>query len=213
MTDSKSHPEKWRQIVAETIYYYDRLPERSAEREAFFRLEFEQIRKKFGTTYQEIIAHLSQKDSYDACQALLTAISWKIYQHEPMTPIELGLMGVYGLNTEVNNGGFHQYFFNSAGDDWPFVLWMLEEAQDKPGFQRFKQVLSIFPGGHPATIRKQRWRQLEELEKWPWRSWLSERHFDKHSKSYYAEQYPKNELFWRLVKERLPLVEFQLPGL
>jgi Domain of unknown function (DUF4375) len=28
-----------------------------------------------------------------------------------------------GVEMEVNNGGFHQYFSNSTGDDWDIILW------------------------------------------------------------------------------------------
>ena len=43
-----------------------------------------------------------------------------------LTPAERRLMALGGLRAEVNNGGFHQYFFNSAGD---LVTDALDAAQ------------------------------------------------------------------------------------
>jgi hypothetical protein len=33
-----------------------------------------------------------------------------------LTAAELRLLAIGGLRSDVNNGGFHQYFFNTAGD-------------------------------------------------------------------------------------------------
>ena len=43
-----------------------------------------------------------------------------------LTPAERRLLALGGLRAEVNNGGFHQYFFNSAGD---LVTDALDAAQ------------------------------------------------------------------------------------
>src|SRR5215472_4022596 len=57
---------------------------------------------------------------------------WAVYQRLTakdqgrLTPAERRLLALGGLRAEVNNGGFHQYFFNSAGD---LVTDALDAAQ------------------------------------------------------------------------------------
>jgi hypothetical protein len=57
---------------------------------------------------------------------------WAVYERLPakdqgrLTPAERRLLALGGLRAEVNNGGFHQYFFNSAGD---LVTDALDAAQ------------------------------------------------------------------------------------
>jgi|HubBroStandDraft_4_1064222.scaffolds.fasta_scaffold92213_4 hypothetical protein len=47
---------------------------------------------------------------------------WAAFEHvshaDPtrLTQADRQLLALGGLRDEVNNGGFHQYFFNSAGD-------------------------------------------------------------------------------------------------
>ena len=36
--------------------------------------------------------------------------------YETLSPVERDMLHVYLLETEVNNGGFDQYFFNTSGD-------------------------------------------------------------------------------------------------
>ena len=54
--------------------------------------------------------------------------SLALHDSSSLTTHERRLVAVGGLRTEVNNGGFHQYFYNSAGD-------LADEAPRGPRWQ------------------------------------------------------------------------------
>jgi hypothetical protein len=68
---------------------------------------------------------------------------------------------VYWLETEVNNGGFDQYFFNSSGDYAIDTPAMLEEIGAHHTAQIVKEAISIFPGGAPSRDREERLKMYE----------------------------------------------------
>jgi len=77
---------------------------------------------------------------------------------------EKALMAVYELEGEVNNGGFEQYFFNSAGD---------HAVEAVPGFLRIgaikmadivRRALAVYPGDAPSSNREVRWEQTDKIE-------------------------------------------------
>jgi hypothetical protein len=71
---------------------------------------------------------------------------------------------VDGLAGEVMNGGFNQYFFNSAGDDAAATI----EALDAIGASTTRALLvdacSKFPGGMPSSEWFQRQKALELVD-------------------------------------------------
>ncbi len=71
---------------------------------------------------------------------------------------------VDGLLSEVMNGGFNQYFFNSAGNDAAVAV----EALDAIGATQTRALLmeacSMFPGGMPSTDRFVRQDDLERVD-------------------------------------------------
>lgn len=73
-------------------------------------------------------------------------------------------VAIWNLETEVNNGGFDQYLFNSSGDHARFVLDALREVGAGPIADICEQVYGILPGGAPATERDERQGQLEAAE-------------------------------------------------
>ena len=171
-----------------------------------FRQNFEKIRRDLGNTFAEILAREPEVGRDRIHDAIHQAISWKKWIRQPLEQIESAYMGVYAMHVEVNNGGFHQFFFNSAGDYWRDVLWLMREVHDTDGVRRLQQVTSVFPKGEPSVVRTERWKQLTDLEKWPWKKWRSNRHFRHHDLQYFEKPFPDRELFWKVVRERMPAV-------
>lgn len=83
---------------------------------------------------------------------------------ESLSHVERVLYHVYWLESEVNNGGFDQFFFNSSGDyalDTPAAL---DEIGAHHTANLVRRALGIFPGGSPSRDRKQRIEQLDSME-------------------------------------------------
>jgi hypothetical protein len=70
---------------------------------------------------------------------------------------------VDGLEREVNNGGFEQYFFNSAGDHAHDCLDALEEIGALLMAKLLRKALAIFGPAGPDPDREERGLQLEAL--------------------------------------------------
>jgi len=72
-------------------------------------------------------------------------------------------VAVEELDDEVNNGGWSQYFFNSAGDDWPDAVKGLQAMGSKDRLAIFQEAIAKFGKVGPATDRTQRTEQLSTL--------------------------------------------------
>lgn len=68
------------------------------------------------------------------------------------------------LEAEVNNGGFDQYFFNSAGDWARQTLVALTDIGAFHTVELFSKAVAAFPGGMPSAERQLRWRELDEVD-------------------------------------------------
>jgi hypothetical protein len=64
------------------------------------------------------------------------------------------LVGI--LEAEVNNGGFDQFFFNSAGDRTCDIIYALEAIGAKHTAAIVRSAASKFPGGMPPVDRDAR---------------------------------------------------------
>jgi hypothetical protein len=72
---------------------------------------------------------------------------------------------VRGLEDEVNNGGFHQYFNNSSGDDAAETILALQEIEAFAVADILRRAVARFPGG---VTPKDRAARLEILrDKFP----------------------------------------------
>ena len=67
---------------------------------------------------------------------------------------------IWELEGQVNNGGFHQWFFNSSGD----IAVYTEDALRAIGAARTADIVAaavaLFPGGPPPRNRAERQRRL-----------------------------------------------------
>jgi hypothetical protein len=82
---------------------------------------------------------------------------------QALTPLEAVGVGVWMLDAEVNNGGFDQYYFNSAGD----LAIQTVAALKSIGAVKTAVLLACaneeFPEATPPTDRAERQRVLDEI--------------------------------------------------
>lgn len=88
-------------------------------------------------------------------------IAWA--ERGALTPEHLRLLAVGSLRTELNNGGFDQYFFNSAGDLVPIALAAAEEAGATELASLIREALNLLNATDP-TNRTARQKALQRLE-------------------------------------------------
>lgn len=174
--------------------------EPTAEELAYTAKELETVRAKWGTTAKEILAKRTDANAWEIERAL-HLFACVQNRGGARTDAEGMVIAFYGFNAEVNNGGMHQFFFNSSGDFWPYVLMILEEGNDDAGMRKFLNVISIFPDSRPSTRRIKRWRQLEAIEVAD--PAKAEAHFDRASSEYYESPYPSDVAFWSVVERRV----------
>jgi hypothetical protein len=60
---------------------------------------------------------------------------------------------VDALEDEVNNGGFHQFFFNNAGDNTEETIQALEAIGAARMADIVRRAAAMFPGGMPPKDR------------------------------------------------------------
>lgn len=156
----------------------------------YHRKEMAQIHARLGRAPKEILAKQGTVERHTLFDALQTLCSWKSLNNEPLTELEQFIVVSTGLGMEVNNGGFHQYFFNSAADDWDIMLEGIRKAGDEDGVKRFEAVLGRFPNGRPSRIRSERWKQLDSFGEAQYKL------FDPDTTAFYDAPFPDWEKIW-----------------
>ncbi len=167
----------------------------------------EEIRSTLGSTATEIISKWRTHDTLEVLDGLRFLSCHQFLHGEPNNETEQIVTACNCLALDVSNGGFHQYFFNSAGDLWPYVLKALIEGGDEVGLEKFQQLLSIFPDGVPSPSRRKRWAQMAAMEAADEAG--CEAHFDRHSKTYYEDPYPEWGALWAVLERRS--ADFRMP--
>jgi hypothetical protein len=81
-----------------------------------------------------------------------------------LTRPELDAYLLYELASEVDNGGFHQFFFNSAGDCAVETTKAIENVDIGELRALYTRVMSAFPDAKPAEDRTTRWKQLSAIK-------------------------------------------------
>jgi hypothetical protein len=88
---------------------------------------------------------------------------------------------VNGFDSEVANGGFHQFLWNPAGDYTLETLKILKEIGAVQGVQLLEQALAVFPNRKPPEdyyLRDEQIRRLNEEQT---------EHLSKLSEAYYQQ--------------------------
>ena len=80
-----------------------------------------------------------------------------------LTTLQRQLVALGELRTEVNNGGFHQYFFNSAGNTARESIAAAKDVALTPLVDLLEQALALL-GGRYTQERSERQDLLEELD-------------------------------------------------
>jgi hypothetical protein len=83
---------------------------------------------------------------------------------ESLQPLERGVYAALWFEMEVNNGGLHQYFLNSAGDDAHTALAFLRQLDAEPWARVLEKAVARFEGGAALPSRSDRVRLLEKLD-------------------------------------------------
>jgi hypothetical protein len=81
-----------------------------------------------------------------------------------LSPAEQVVVLIWGLEADVNNGGFNQYFFNSYSDHSGAVPHALRAIGAAQTAQIVDRALALFPGGSPPPDQTRRQALLEELD-------------------------------------------------
>jgi hypothetical protein len=84
--------------------------------------------------------------------------------YEKLSPEEKVFQCVWGLEAEVNNGGFNQFYFNSAGDHAADTVKSLEVIGANHTANLVRQANACFGKAEPSTDRFARQKQLLALE-------------------------------------------------
>jgi hypothetical protein len=80
---------------------------------------------------------------------------------------EAEVLGVWMLDAEVNNGGFDQYFWNTAGDLISEAIEGLENIGADDLASIAESALAELPDDYMAGSRERRRQQLDELQASP----------------------------------------------
>jgi hypothetical protein len=120
---------------------------------------------------------------------VIIPIQKEAYAAEPaaLSEAEYTVLCIDALEGEVNNGGFHQFFFNMAGDLWPGAIAALVRIGAPKTAALVKQATEMFPIT-PSTDRVARQAQLEGID--------PER-FEALDNAFYEYQEPREQLLIR----------------
>jgi hypothetical protein len=81
-----------------------------------------------------------------------------------MSPAEQTFWLVWQMLSEVNNGGFNQFYFNSSGDRSIATPAALRTIGAKKFAGIMERANALFPGGRPPEHRYKRQTVLEEID-------------------------------------------------
>ena len=155
-------------------------------------------RRTYGRSIEEILSKESDHDLFSILGAIEVLVGSKIYQKLPTSPAERMVFSFTWLAREVQNGGFHQFFTNSAGDFWKDILHGLQVIGDDDGKTSFLEVLSIFQNSEPSQDRNDRLDELELLEDEDEEKVWS--HFREKTDQYFSAPFPNWQLVFDYVK-------------
>lgn len=95
-------------------------------------------------------------DSYDAVSDKYDSVGF-----DGLNEKEQAIYSIWWLEAEVNNGGFHQYFWNSAGDHADAALKSLKKIGATQTASLLEKAIDIAFDGTLPESRSKRQMQLE----------------------------------------------------
>jgi hypothetical protein len=84
--------------------------------------------------------------------------------YDSLSVAEKTVLDVNGVEADVNNGGFHQFFFNSAGDRVAGGVAALKRIGAHQAAAIVEEACARFSDGGPSADRFTRQKQLDELD-------------------------------------------------
>ncbi len=167
--------------------------------------DLQKYANELGTDIHSYPNRLGQITPDKLFSVLFALCSWKYINQQAMSPVERFTLALPGLAMEVTNGGFHQYFFNSAGDDWDALVWGFEASGDLESLTRFRKVLAIFPKGKPYRNRSFRWKQLEALGD------REHELFEPHTTEFFEAPFPSMGKAYVFIFSQIKSFDFRWP--
>lgn len=159
----------------------------------YHRKELARIHNDLGKTPREILNRYPGIERHELYEALQILCSWKSLNNLPLSELEEFVAVSTSLGMEVNNGGFHQYFSNSSGDDWSTMLEGMRKAGDDLGVERFEKILARFPRGQPSKVRAERWKQLDSFGDGQYEV------FEEEQTAFFDDRFPDWDKIWEYV--------------
>jgi hypothetical protein len=83
---------------------------------------------------------------------------------EMASPVQGAMIAMWWCRSEVCNGGFDQFFWNSTGMIWPCALQGFRLVGANSYAELLEKALSVFPGGVAPIERNERDKILESNE-------------------------------------------------
>ncbi|UTC64613.1 DMP19 family protein [Treponema sp. OMZ 788] len=154
--------ENYKEVYPNIAEKYFEYKDRKGEGE--LKMEKEKIYKKI--TIEDI---KKIDDSWDICEPLWFIINiYEGYEDyiksaENFTLEQRYLFAITWYFAEVNNGGHHQFFYNSTGIVWEDVLNGFKHFKMPEFAANFRKVID-YCGGSISLDREERWNMLESLE-------------------------------------------------
>ena len=111
-----------------------------------------------------------------------------------MSQCELGFLSVRELTEEVNNGGFDQYFFNSAGNYASDALWGLRAIGAEKTAVILERAMAQFPGETVPELRHERQAVMDALPESVQEAW------DALDQEFYHSEEPLDSLLTAFVR-------------
>ena len=72
------------------------------------------------------------------------------------SPVQGAMIAMWWCRSEVCNGGFDQFFWNSTGMIWPYALQGFRLVGANSYAELLENALSVFPGGVAPLERNER---------------------------------------------------------
>lgn len=114
---------------------------------------------------------------------------------EKLTDAEALLVRFYGIDFQVCNGGFHQYFFNSWSDDAYLLERDFRTLGDDVTAKIVGEALAVVGIPSERTNRDQRWELLDKLAK------DGAEKLDQLDDRYYKAMPNHDKLLWEFVRK------------
>ncbi|PQO26794.1 DUF4375 domain-containing protein [Blastopirellula marina] len=133
-----------------------------AVREAYVA-HFRQIRADHGASLGAVLKHYGNLND-DLWLLLNRIVDWRQNLDIPPHAADRYVMASVGLRTDVQNGGFSQYFTNEAGNYWQDALAVLIGGDDAAGAAHFRRALAPFPNATPSVDQAERDAELGDIE-------------------------------------------------